>query len=367
MACASRRSLRRVGADSAAASRGRSQATIAAAAGAGDRPRHLAGPQLGDDVGRRRAGSRPGRRGCPSAWSGCGSPAARGRRWPARVSVSPGTASMNASSTTTSRPGPQQRRDRVAAGAGRRSGWSGCRRRRGRRRRAPRSGSRTNGSREHDLGRRRVPACSSAACGSVNCGCTTTGRRQGRSRATQGERLGGAGRGEHLAGRRGRGGRRAPARPPWRRRVAAGGVQAGVQGGVEPGGPRSVVHVDGEVEQPVADLDVAVVAQRLIHGRAPRRRTAGRAAGGRPSGCAGTTRAGSADAKPTSSPSTVQAARPLPHGVTRVRWNSCAGDRLAGAGQQVVGGRRHRGVAQRQPLGHRGVRRDRADHGGGVQ
>ncbi len=80
----------------------------------------------------------PQARPAPRSWSGCGRPAARARPGPpARHSGSPGTASMNASSTTSTRPG-RPRPASAPPGAAPRSGWSGCPPPPGRRPRAPR-------------------------------------------------------------------------------------------------------------------------------------------------------------------------------------------------------------------------------------
>ena len=104
-----------------------------------DRPRRALGAQPRGQRARGRAGSRRAGRGWRGAWSGCARPRGPGSsRSAASVSGSPGTKSMNDSSTSVTRPGRQRRGELVAAGAGRRSGWSGCRRRRGRRRRGRR-------------------------------------------------------------------------------------------------------------------------------------------------------------------------------------------------------------------------------------
>ena len=290
---------------------------------------------------------------------------------PARDWRSPGTASMNASSTTTSRPG---RTSPAIVSAGWRTpvGLVGL----PTTTRSASSGIELGSNAKSPSGSQRTsvtwcPACSSAACGSVNCGCTTTGRRHGRSRATRvNASAAPAVASTSSAGR------------PWTAATAASAyvglgvatdpVEAVAQGAVQPGRGRTREHVDGEVEQPVGGLDVAVVPEGALewvsHGRGPRRRTAGRAAGGRPSGCAGRTRAGSATG--VSDGLTVDATRPAPRrpgGSTRGAVELVPGHPLAGAGQQVVGGRRHRGVAQGQPLGHRGRRVDRTDHGEDVQ
>ena len=128
----------------------------------------------------------------------------------------------------------QQRRDRRGAGAGRRSGWSGCRSRPGRRRRARRPG-RARTARGSTTSVTACPACSERG---VRLGELRVHDDRAPPRPQPGdqrERLGGAGGRQHLVGRRGRAGAAIAASAAVGGRVAADVVEARAQRGVEPG------------------------------------------------------------------------------------------------------------------------------------
>ena len=144
------------------------------------------------------------------------------------VSGSPGTASMNASSTTTQPPGPDQARrivgrvqhaGRVGRVADHDQVGVGGHPRRGR--------ARSRRSAVSITRRGRCPAARSAASGSVNCGCTTTGARHGRARASRVNASAPPGRRQHLLDRDGRARRRSPPRPRRGSRIAGQVVDAG--------------------------------------------------------------------------------------------------------------------------------------------
>jgi len=102
---------------------------------------------------------------------------------PHNASRSPGTTSMNASSTTSVRPGLASRSSR-AAGCSTDVGLVGL----PTTTRSASSGTAAGSSRKPSSGRSSTrptpcPAARSAASGSVNCGCTTTGYRAGSARA----------------------------------------------------------------------------------------------------------------------------------------------------------------------------------------
>ena len=306
-----------------------------------DRPRRLLRAQLRDDVGGSRAGSRPGRRGSTQCLVRLRSTTSPGSRDVGQRLGSPGTASMNASSTTTRRPGRTQLADRGRPGAGRRSGWSGCRPRPGRRRPGRCAGSSAKPVRgAAHLGRPGGrPGERSVRLGElrVHDDRPAPGPQPGHER----ERLGGAGRRQHLARADARAARRRRPRPrsaTGRRRPRPGSPR---RASSSQAGPRPGVHVDGEVEQPAptsaspwwrsgSAVGGAGPGSRGLGShatcgsrRGPRRRTAGRAAGGRPSGCGGTTRAGSGRRSRPAAPSTRPGGRRSPRaGSTWVRWNS---------------------------------------------
>ena len=258
-----------------------------------------------------------------------------GRRSPARDSGSPGTASMNASSTTTSRPGRSRLRIAVGRSAARRSGWSGCR--------DHQVGVVGDGVRVErevpvpvaaDLGDP-VPGRSSAASGSVNCGCTTTGRRHGRSRASSVNASAAPAVGSTSSGAR-------PCRAAMRRLgagrrgVGAELVEAVAHRPASQAGRGPGKTLTARSTSPGPASASPWWRERVIHGRARRRRTAAPAAGARPSACAGTTRAGVGDRRSRPARRRPPSAGRSPvAGVTAVRWNSCPVTRRPAAPSRV--------------------------------
>ena len=187
-----------------------------------------------------------------------------GRTRPASDSGSPGTASANASSTSTTRPGRRSART-SAAGCSTPVGFVGL----PTTTRSASAGTASGCSRWPSRASvstctTGTPAARSAGSGSVNPGCTTAASR-GRSAGSRANPSAPAGEHQHLVGTAavpGGDGR------PGGGVVRGGGIAAQIgEGGGEPvaqpPGRAGALHVDREVEQAGRGIDVAVVAQAL--------------------------------------------------------------------------------------------------------